>query len=195
MAVEEERDMPDSLILRSPEDCGTGDAALTGDGGTDGTLDTGFEGSACTGLLVLGLVVALISADLAALDVRASFTFFNLGGPSTGTAAGIGAVSVSPSSSSSTASDCRFFLEPLGTVSFNGFSMATPPLVSGGTTALARRWFAFATGGWGTGAEGVVILSLSVGATASVLTSGTACFFDFLISSVFSAVDHTVRHV
>jgi hypothetical protein len=34
-----------------------------------------------------------------------------------------------------------------------------------------------------------------VGTTASTLTSGTTCFFDFLLSSVFSAVDHTVKGV
>lgn len=190
----EERGMPDSLIRRSPDGCGAGDAVLTADGGADGTLETGLGGSACAGLLVVGLAAGGVSADLAALEVSASFTFFNLGGPSVGTDGGTETFSVRPNSSSSTASDCRFFFEVLGTVSFSGLSRPTPLLsASGCTTALVRRWLSFATGGWDTGAEGVVILNLSVGTTASTLTSGTACFFDFLISSVFSAVDHTVK--
>lgn len=126
------REIPDSLIFRSPAGCGAGDAALVEDEGTDGTLDTGFGGNACTGLLVLGLLAGAASADLAALEVRASFTFFNFGGPSAGKAEGAEALSVSPSSSSSTASDCRFFFVLLGNVSFSGLSAATPLLPDSG---------------------------------------------------------------
>lgn len=127
----EERGMPDSLIRRSTDGCRAGDAAVTEGGGADGTLDTGLGGSPCTGLLGIGLAAG-VSADLTALEVSASFTFFNLGGPSVGTDGGSETFSVRPNSSSSTASDCRFFFEVLGTVSFNVLSGPTPLLPASG---------------------------------------------------------------
>lgn len=103
--------MVDNLILRSPTGCATGAGVLTADEGADGTLNTGLGGSACIGLPALTLLIGGSSADFAALaEVNASFTFFNLGGPSVETDGDTDAISVRPSSSSSTASDCRFFL-------------------------------------------------------------------------------------